>query len=241
MYYDVYPRTRAKVRTVFLVYFFFFSLPSCFWLKISLSRNYITQGVWVKPGGEHSEQCKGILITFQLRDKDSQRLAYRFEAVFYSTQAYWLLWIRSCSPQWLSSSLLFAIGHEGIGDMNDILNMRIDVKRGGGEILLANLIQYRILHNLLWQKARTPTRTRAHMHTRARPHGRPTRTRARTHACMHARTHIHTHTHTHTNIHTHTCAAFTQCVHHTMLITQRTHLHTAIPSHTSASTVFPRL
>ena len=40
MTYDVYPRTRAKVRTVFPVYLFFFSLPSCFWLKISLSRNY---------------------------------------------------------------------------------------------------------------------------------------------------------------------------------------------------------
>ena len=206
MYYDVYPRTRhpgtrAKVRTVFPVYLFFFSLPSCFWLKISLSRNYITQGVWVKPGGEHSEQCKGILITFQLRDKDSQWLAHRFEAVFCSTQAYWSLWIRSCSPQWLSSSLLFAIGHEGIGGMNDILNMRIDVEKGGGEILLANLIQYRILHNLLWQKARTHTRTRVHMHTRARPHRRPTRTR--THACMHARTHTHTHTHTHKHKQTH--------------------------------------
>ena len=59
------------------------------------------------------------------------------------------LWIRSCSPQWLSSSLLFAIGHEGIGGMNDIPNMRIDVGKGGNEILLANLIQDRILHNLL--------------------------------------------------------------------------------------------
>ena len=33
--------------------------------------------------------------------------------------------------------------------MNDIPNMRIDVEKGGGEILLANLIQYKILHNLL--------------------------------------------------------------------------------------------
>ena len=74
-------------------------------------------------------QCKGILITFQLRDKHSQWLVHRFEAVFYSTQAYWSLWIRSCSPQWLSSSLLFAIGHEGIGGMNDIPNMRIDVEK----------------------------------------------------------------------------------------------------------------
>ena len=190
---------------------------------------YITQGVWVKPGGEHSEQCKGILITFQLRDKDSQWLAHRFEAVFCSTQAYWSLWIPSCSPQWLSSSLLFAIDHEGIGGMNDILNVRIDVEKGGGEILLANLNQYRILHNLLWQKARTHTRTRAHAYTRT-----PART-PHTDACTHA----HTHTHTHTQ--TDTCAAFTQGVHHTMLITQRTHLHTAIPPQTSASTVFPRL
>ena len=79
--------------------------------------------VWGKPGGEPTERCIGILITFQLREKDNQRLAHRFEAVFYSTQAYWSLWIRSCSPQWLSSSLLFAIGHEGIGGMNDIPNM----------------------------------------------------------------------------------------------------------------------
>ena len=118
----------------------------------------------------------------------------------------------------------FAIGHEGIGGMNDIPNMRIDVEKGGGEILFTNLIQYRILHNLLWQThahthththaytrartlARTPrtlarthtrthTRTHVHTHTRARTHGRPKRTRARTHACMHARTHTHTHKHT---------------------------------------------
>ena len=33
--------------------------------------------------------------------------------------------------------------------MNDIPNMRIDVEKSGGEILLANIIQYSILHNLL--------------------------------------------------------------------------------------------
>ena len=58
--------------------------------------------------------------------------------------------------------------------MNDIPNMRIDVEKGGGEILLTNLIQYRILHSLLWQ-------THAHTHERIHAH-------ARTDARMHART-----------------------------------------------------
>ena len=113
-------------------------------------------------------------------------------------------------------------------------NMRIDVEKGGGEILFTNLIQYRILHNLLWQThAHTHTHTHAHTHTRARTHTRTPHTHTRKHACMHARTHTHIHTHTNIHTHTHACAAFTQCVHHTMLITQRTHLHTAIPPHTS--------
>ena len=130
-------------------------------------------------------------------------LAHRFEAVFYSTQAYWSLWIRSCSPQWLSFSFLFVIGHEGIGGMNDTPNMRIDVEKGGGEILLANFIQYRILHNLLWQThAHTPARIHAHTHTRT--HARTDIQHA--HARTHTRMHTHTHTHTHTNIHTHTHA-----------------------------------
>ena len=121
--------------------------------------------------------------------------------------------------------------------MNDILNMRIDVEKGGGEILFTNLIQYRILHNLLWQThAHAHAHTHKHTRAHARKHARPAHLHARTHARIHAhtytrihahartdapnasalaRTHACMHAHTHTNIHTPTlpCLVYScQCL-----------------------------